>query len=183
MKATEEKVILDKKGISKTIARMCEQIVRRNKTRYGLKDLAIVGIRTRGAYIAQRIVNILKRKYKTAVPIGILDITLYRDDLTTVSAQPVVRSTEIPFDLMDKRVVLVDDVLYTGRTVRAAMDELVDFGRPRNIQLAVLVDRGWREFPIQADYTGVSISTTQSEIVEVRLRESDGRDEVVVRRR
>jgi len=180
MKTNKTQVKLDKNGVSKTIARICDEIAQRNSAKNGLKDLAIVGIRMRGAHIADRIAVLLKSKYKAEVPLGILDITLYRDDLTTISAQPIVRSTEIGFDLTDRKIVLVDDVLYTGRTIRAAMDELVDFGRPRNIQLAVLVDRGLRELPIQADYSGVSISTTHRQIVEVRMKESDGRDEVVV---
>jgi pyrimidine operon attenuation protein/uracil phosphoribosyltransferase len=117
---------------------------------------------------------------KEAVPVGILDITLYRDDLTLVAAQPVVHKTEIDFDITDKNLVLVDDVLYTGRTIRAALDALIDFGRPKSVQLAVLIDRGHRELPIRADYAGKNIPTAQKETVEVRLEESDGVDEVVI---
>ena len=180
MEKIKSKLVLDKKGISQTISRLCEEIVKRNKIG-GLQDLVIIGIRTRGAHIAERIVKLLKTKYETDVLLGILDITLYRDDLTTISAQPIVRSTEITFDLTDKKVVLADDVLYTGRTIRAAMDALVDFGRPKNIQLAVLIDRGHRELPVQADYTGKILPTKKKEIVEVRLSETDGKDEVVLK--
>lgn len=176
-----EKMILDKKGLNKAISVLCEQIIKRNQERGSLSDLVIIGIRNRGAYLAERIAQSINKKANIEVPIGILDITLYRDDLTTISAQPVVHSTEIPFDLTDKKVVLVDDVLYTGRTIRAAMDELVDFGRPKNIQLAVLIDRGHRELPIQADYAGKTVQTKKKEIVEVRITEVDGKDEVVLK--
>jgi len=177
----KEKLILNKKGVDKTISALCEEIIQRNQERGNLEDLVIIGIRSRGAYLAQRIVQVINRRTKTEVPLGILDITLYRDDLTTISAQPIVHSTEISFDLTDKKVVLVDDVLYTGRTIRAAMDELVDFGRPKKIQLAVLIDRGHRELPIQADYVGKTLHTKKREIVEVRLTEVDGKDEVVLK--
>ena len=180
MKKKNSKVILDKKGFSQAIVRMTDEIAGKNKDKRGLSKLAIIGIRTRGEHIARRIVDLIKRKYKSNVPLGVLDITLYRDDLTTISAHPIVRSTEIPFDINGKNIVLVDDVLYTGRTIRAAMDEVVDFGRPRNIQLAIIVDRGLREFPIQGDYVGVSLATKQSQNVEVRLEESEGRDEIVL---
>jgi len=174
----KEELILDKKGIADTISALCEQIIKKNGET--LKDLVIIGIRIRGDYIAQRMVKLIKSMCDIDVPLGMLDITLYRDDLTTVSTQPIIHSTEISFDLTEKKVVLVDDVLYTGRTIRAAMDALVDFGRPKNIQLAVLIDRGHRELPIQADYTGKIFETKQKEIIGVRLQESDGKDEVVV---
>lgn len=176
-----EKLVLDKKGVAETITVLCDEIIKRNLEKDSLGDLVIIGIRSRGAHLAGRIAQAINKKLNAEVPLGILDITLYRDDLTTISAQPIVRSTEIPFDLTDKKVVLVDDVLYTGRTIRAAMDELVDFGRPKNIQLAVLIDRGHRELPIQADYVGKTMPTKKKEIVEVRLAEADGKDEVVLK--
>jgi pyrimidine operon attenuation protein/uracil phosphoribosyltransferase len=140
----------------------------------------IAGIRTRGQFLAERIVRKIQEIEDVRLPLGILDITLYRDDLQTVAKQPVVRSTEIPVSIVDKHVVLVDDVLYTGRTVRAAMDELIDFGRPRTIQLAVLVDRGHRELPIRADYVGKNVPTSRSEVVKVQFEEVDGEDSVLV---
>lgn len=177
----KEKLILDKKSLDKTISALCDEVIKRNQERGSLVDLVIIGIKNRGAHLADRIVQIIKRKAKVEIPLGALDITLYRDDLTTISAQPIVHSTDISFDLTDKKVILVDDVLYTGRTIRAAMDELIDFGRPQNIQLAVLIDRGHRELPIQADYIGKAVSTKKKEIVEVRLSEVDGKDEVVLK--
>jgi pyrimidine operon attenuation protein/uracil phosphoribosyltransferase len=140
----------------------------------------IAGIRTRGQYLAERIVSKIREIEGVDVPLGILDITLYRDDLRTVAKQPVVRSTEIPVSIVDRHVVLVDDVLYTGRTVRAAMDEIIDFGRPRTIQLAVLVDRGHREFPIRADYVGKNVPTAANEVVKVMFEETDGADQVII---
>ena len=139
-----------------------------------------MGIRSRGAYLAQRLAECVKKIDGEEVPVGALDITLYRDDLTLLGAQPVVRKTEIGFDVTDKNIILVDDVLYTGRTIRAALSELIDFGRPKTIQLAVLVDRGHRELPIRADYVGKNIPTAQDETVEARLIEVDGKDEVVI---
>ncbi|OIN97140.1 bifunctional pyr operon transcriptional regulator/uracil phosphoribosyltransferase [Candidatus Desantisbacteria bacterium CG1_02_38_46] len=177
----KDKLILDKKNVGKTISALCDEIIKRNQERGSLNDLVIIGIRTRGAHLAERIVQFINRRAEVEIPLGILDITLYRDDLTTISAQPIVRSTEISFDLTDKKVVLVDDVLYTGRTIRSAMDELIDFGRPKNIQLAVLIDRGHRELPIQADYVGKIVPTKKKEIIEVRLAETDGKDEVVLK--
>jgi len=143
--------------------------------------LCLVGIRNRGVYLAERLAGCIRKIENKEVPVGILDITLYRDDLTLVASHPLVRKTEIDFDINDKILVLVDDVLYTGRTIRAALDALIDFGRPKSIQLAVLVDRGHRELPIRADYVGKNIPTAQNESVEVRLEEVDGKDEVVIR--
>jgi pyrimidine operon attenuation protein/uracil phosphoribosyltransferase len=137
-------------------------------------------VRTRGAYLAERLANLIQEIDGRRPPVGALDITLYRDDLSSVAQQPVVHKTEIDFDIQDKKVILVDDVLYTGRTIRAALDEIVDFGRPKFIQLAVLVDRGHRELPIRADYVGKNIPTSNKETVEVRLEETDGSDDVVV---
>ncbi|MCD5401017.1 bifunctional pyr operon transcriptional regulator/uracil phosphoribosyltransferase PyrR [candidate division NPL-UPA2 bacterium] len=166
--------------IEKALSRLAHEILERIPE---VKKLAIIGIRTRGAYLAERIREKLKEVAKVKVPLGIMDITLYRDDLSVIGPQPVVHATEIPFDITGKKVVLVDDVLYTGRTVRAALDGLTDLGRPRVIQLAVLVDRGHRELPIRADYVGKNIPTSQEEMVEVRLKEVDGREEVVIVRR
>ncbi len=173
----EKAKILDKDAIGRSLMRISHEILEKNKF---TKDLVIVGIRNRGAYLAQRLAKSIERISKKLPPVGILDITLYRDDLTQIGPQPVVHKTEIDFDISDKAVILVDDVLYTGRTVRCALDELIDFGRPKSIQLAVLVDRGHRELPIKADYVGKNIPTSKRENVEVRLQEVDGKDEVVI---
>jgi len=142
--------------------------------------LVLVGIRTGGVYLANRLRDKIKRITGRQIPVGILDIGLYRDDWTRLSLQPIVRTTEIPFPIDDRVVVLVDDVLFTGRTVRSAMDALIDFGRPKRIVLAVMVDRGHRELPICADYAGVKVSTTLDEVVNVYVRETSGEDRVVV---
>ena len=177
MPMKEKARILDKDTISRTLIRIAHEILEKNK---GTKGLCLVGIRNRGAYLAKRLADCIEKIEKAAIPVGILDITLYRDDLTLIAAQPVVHKTEIDFDITDKNIVLVDDVLYTGRTIRAAMDALIDLGRPKSIQLAVLVDRGHRELPIRADYVGKNIPTAQNETVEVRLDEADDKDEVVI---
>lgn len=177
MSLKEKGPVMDKEGVERTISRIAHEIVEKNR---GTDDLAIIGIRTRGVFLAERIVAKIKQIEKAVLPIGILDITLYRDDLSTIASQPVVHKTEIPFDITNKVVVLVDDVLYTGRTIRAALDELIDFGRPKAIQLAVLVDRGHRELPIRADYAGKNVPTSQKEIVEVRLEEYDKKTEVII---
>ncbi len=169
--------VLDEKGIKRTLQRISHEILEKNQD---VGTLAIVGIRTRGAYLAERIAENIQQIEGKEVPVGALDITLYRDDLTEVSEQPVIRSTEIEFDLNGKQIILVDDVLYTGRTVRCALDELIDFGRPANIRLAVLIDRGHREFPIRPDYVGKNIPTAKQESVEVRLKETDDAEEVNV---
>jgi pyrimidine operon attenuation protein/uracil phosphoribosyltransferase len=173
----EKAKLLDKDTISRTLMRMAHEILEKNK---GTKDLCIIGIRNRGAHLAERLADCVKRIENELVPVGVLDITLYRDDLTLIAPQPVVHKTEIGFDITDKRIILVDDVLYTGRTVRSALDALVDLGRPKSIHLAVLIDRGHRELPIRADYVGKNIPTSQNETVEVRLLEVDGSDEVVI---
>jgi len=174
----KEKVkILDKEAISRSIMRISHEIIEKNK---GIADLCLIGIRNRGVYIARRLAECIKHIEGEEVASGALDITLYRDDLALASGQPLVRKTEIDFDINDKNLVLVDDVLYTGRTIRAALDALIDFGRPKSIQLAVLVDRGHRELPIRADFVGKNIPTSKKEIVEVRLEESDGSDEVLI---
>jgi pyrimidine operon attenuation protein/uracil phosphoribosyltransferase len=173
----EKARILDKDTLSRSLTRIAHEILEKNK---GTHDLCIIGIRNRGAYLARRLADCIESIERSHIPVGILDITLYRDDLTLVASQPIVHKTEIGFDITDKIVILVDDVLYTGRTIRAALDALIDFGRPKSIQLAVLVDRGHRELPIRADYVGKNIPTSVSETVEVRLNEVDGRDEVVI---
>ncbi|MFZ5800633.1 MAG: bifunctional pyr operon transcriptional regulator/uracil phosphoribosyltransferase PyrR [Candidatus Omnitrophota bacterium] len=169
--------ILDAESLERTLLRIAHEILEKNK---GTQEMCIVGIRTRGAILAQRLNQCIANIEGQMLPMGVLDITLYRDDLTLVAASPVVHQTEIPFDITGKRVILVDDVLYTGRTIRAAMDALMDFGRPQNIQLVVLVDRGHREMPIRADFAGKNIPTAQNEAVEVRLKEIDGKEEVVI---
>lgn len=173
----EKARILDKDTINRTLMRIAHEILERNK---GIENLRLVGIRNRGVYLAQRLAGCIKKIEGKDVLVGALDITLYRDDLTLIAAGPIVRKTEIDFDITGKNLVLVDDVLYTGRTVRAALDALIDFGRPGSIQLAVLVDRGHRELPIRPDYIGKNIPTSQKETVEVRLEEVDGIDEVII---
>jgi pyrimidine operon attenuation protein/uracil phosphoribosyltransferase len=170
---------MDADRMSRSLVRIAHEIVERNR---GVDDLAIVGIRERGVPLARRISAELERIAGKAVPTGALDITLYRDDLMrqAVGPQPLVRSTDILFDIDNRVIVLVDDVLYTGRTIRAALDALIDFGRPRAIQLVVLVDRGHRELPIKADYVGKNVPTSRRESIQVRLQEVDGHDEVVI---
>ena len=171
--------VMDADRMSRALTRIAHEILERNR---GTSDLALVGIRTRGVPLARRIAHTLKDINREDVPTGSLDITLYRDDLMrhAVGPQPVVRRTEIPFSIDDRTIVLVDDVLFTGRTTRAALDALIDFGRPRAIQLVVLVDRGHRELPIKADYVGKNIPTSRRENVRVRLTDIDGQDEVTV---
>jgi pyrimidine operon attenuation protein/uracil phosphoribosyltransferase len=172
-------IVMDADRISRSLVRIAHEILERNR---GVEDLAIVGIRARGVPIASRIARALHDLTGHEVPTGALDITLYRDDLMrhAVGPQPVIRRTEIPFSIDDRLILLVDDVLYTGRTIRAALDALIDFGRPRAIQLVALVDRGHRELPIRADYVGRNIPTSRQQSVQVRLAEIDGRDEVEV---
>jgi pyrimidine operon attenuation protein/uracil phosphoribosyltransferase len=173
----EKARVLDKDTLNRSLMRIAHEILEKNK---GTSQLCLIGIRNRGAYLAKRLSDCIEKIDQAKIPVGILDITLYRDDLTLIAAGPLVHKTEIDFDISDKTVVLVDDVLYTGRTVRAALDALIDFGRPKSIQLAVMVDRGHRELPIRADYVGKNIPTAQNETIEVRLEEVDGRDEVVI---
>jgi pyrimidine operon attenuation protein / uracil phosphoribosyltransferase len=172
-------VVLDADQVARSLARIAHEILERNR---GIDEVALVGIRTRGVPLARRIAASIQDISGHEVPTGALDITLYRDDLmrTPVGPQPVVRKTEIPFSIDDKRILLVDDVLYTGRTIRAALDALIDFGRPRAIQLIVLVDRGHRELPIKADYVGKNLPTSAAQSVQVHLVEIDGRDEVEI---
>jgi len=168
-------VVMDADRIGRALTRMAHEIVERNK---GVEDLLLVGVRTRGVPIARRIARALREITSDEVATGALDITLYRDDLGTVGPNPVIGETHLPGDLTDKHAVIVDDVLYTGRTVRAALDELADFGRPKRISLAVLVDRGGRELPIQAEIVGKAVKTSADDRVEVLVEELDGRDQV-----
>ncbi len=173
----EKTQILDGPGISRALTRIAHEVLERNK---GTDGVVLVGLRSRGIELARRLSRNIKEIEGVEVPVGALDVTLYRDDLGKVGVQPVVRKTEIPFTVDQKKVVLVDDVLYTGRTIRAAMDSLMDLGRPRLIQLAVLVDRGHRELPVRADYVGKNVPTSQQEQVQVLLEEEDGVDRVVI---
>jgi pyrimidine operon attenuation protein/uracil phosphoribosyltransferase len=170
-------IVMDADRIGRTLTRIAHEIVERNR---GVESLALVGVRRRGVPIAKRLAKHVKDITGLEVPTGALDITLYRDDVSrhAVGPQPLVRRTEVAFSIDDKRILLVDDVLFTGRTTRAALDALIDFGRPRSIQLMVLVDRGHRELPIKADYVGKNIPTAFGDKVHVRVQEIDGRDEV-----
>jgi pyrimidine operon attenuation protein/uracil phosphoribosyltransferase len=170
---------MDADRMARTLSRIAHEILERNRV---LAEVALVGIRARGVPLAARLARLLHDLAGAEVPTGSLDITLYRDDLMrhAVGPQPVIRRTEIPFSLDDRLILLVDDVLYTGRTIRAALDALIDFGRPKAIQLVVLIDRGHRELPIRADYVGRNIPTSRQQSVQVRLTEIDGRDEVEV---
>jgi pyrimidine operon attenuation protein/uracil phosphoribosyltransferase len=172
-------ILMDSERISRSLTRIAHEIVERNR---GVGALALVGVRTRGVPIARRLAESLREITGVDVATGALDITLYRDDLmkTAVGPQPIVRRTEIPFSIDGRHIVLVDDVLYTGRTIRAALDALIDFGRPSTIQLVVLVDRGHRELPIKADYVGKNVPTSHRETIHVRLAEIDGIDEVTL---
>jgi len=173
--------IMDKESIRRALTRIAHEILEKNK---GTKDLCLVGIRTRGATLAERVNACIKKIEGHPLPLGILDITLYRDDLTLIASQPVVHETLIDFDITGKKIILVDDVLFTGRTARAALDALIDLGRPSHIQLAVLIDRGHRELPIRADYVGKNIPTSLDQNIKVILKETDQKsDEVIMRNR
>lgn len=169
-------VLLDERALARTLGRMADEIVEHNE---GTDGLVIVGIQRRGVQLAQRIVAMIADREGADIPSGALDITLYRDDLQTVGPRPVVGPTDLRADITDKRVVIVDDVLYTGRTIRAALDELADFGRPARIALAVLVDRGGRELPIQPDVVGKKVDVPRGERIDVLVQELDGRDAVI----
>lgn len=169
--------IMDEKAINRSITRLSHEIIEKNK---GIEDVILVGIKSRGIPLANRIAKRIEEIEGQPVKTGFLDITLYRDDLTTIDEQPQVKASEIDYDINGKIVVLVDDVIFTGRTVRAALDALMDFGRPASIQLAVLVDRGHRELPIRADYVGKNVPTSKKEIIKVRLDEMDKLNEVVI---
>ena len=170
-------VIFNEKDISRAVTRIAHEILEKNK---GADKLALVGIRTRGATLAQRLAKKINEIESTSVSLGILDITLYRDDLGTSKQSPEVKKTDISFSLEGKEIVLIDDVLYTGRTIRAAIDALIDFGRPATVQLGVLIDRGHRELPIRPDYIGKNLPTSKSNQVQVHLKEDDGVDEVIL---
>ena len=174
----DKAIIMDDQAIKRALTRVAHEIVERNK---GVGDVVLVGIRTRGVPLAQRIAEEIKRIEGVELPVGVLDITLYRDDLSTLAYQPIVHETQIPFSINDKKVVLVDDVLFTGRTVRAALDAIIDIGRPSAIQLAVLIDRGHRELPIRADYVGKNVPTSGKEIVSVQLTLTDESEQVVIK--
>lgn len=169
--------VMDEESIARSLRRLAHEIVERNK---GTKNLALVGIRDRGDVLAKRLIKTIQELEDAELPLGILDITLYRDDFQSLAEQPLLQETDIPFDISDKVIILIDDVLYTGRTIRAALDAIIDFGRPARIQLAVLVDRGHRELPIKPDYVGKNIPTAEDEEVEVKLLEVDGEDSVVL---
>ena len=173
----KKNVIMDSEAIRRALVRIAHEIIEKNK---GVEDVVIVGIRTRGVPLAQRIAAEINAIENCEMTVGMLDITLYRDDLSTLGYNPVVHGTDINFDLSGKHVVLVDDVLYTGRTIRAALDAVIDMGRPKTIQLAVLVDRGHKELPIRADYVGKNVPTSQKETIEGVLNEIDGTDEVYI---
>jgi pyrimidine operon attenuation protein/uracil phosphoribosyltransferase len=173
----EREELMDADRLARTLSRMAHEILERHPD---IRGTALVGVRTRGVPLARRLASLLREAAGVEPPVGALDITLYRDDLTTVGPQPVLRGTDIPTSIDGRTVVLVDDVLFTGRTVRAALDELIDFGRPSRIELAVLVDRGHRELPIHADYAGRTLTTGRDEVVQVLLREEDGDDRVVL---
>ena len=177
MRVVEKRQLLSAEEISRTLNRLAHEIVEKSG---GAKDLALIGIRRRGVPISERLAKAIRGFAHVDVPVGTLDITLYRDDLSTIGSQPVVQSTDINFAVDDRDLVVVDDVLYTGRTIRAAMNGLFDLGRPRRIRLCVLIDRGHRELPVEASFIGRSVETSDTEIVEVRLQEVDGEDRVVL---
>lgn len=169
--------LMDADGVRRALVRIAHEIVEKNK---GAKDIVLVGIRTRGVPIAERLAKCIAEIEQVSPPVGVLDITLYRDDLSMLAYQPIVRPTELPADITGKIVILVDDVLYTGRTIRAALDAIIDMGRPRAVELAVLVDRGHRELPIHADFVGKNVPTASSEEINVKLNESDEIDAVML---
>ncbi|MBN1823353.1 MAG: bifunctional pyr operon transcriptional regulator/uracil phosphoribosyltransferase PyrR [Endomicrobiales bacterium] len=177
----EKRVIMDKGELTRTIERLAREIVEKNS---GIEGIAVIGVQTRGVFIGRRLVSEMLKGASpqgSEVPFGIVDITLYRDDVPNMETPPQVKETDISFDITGRKIILVDDVLYTGRSIRAALDELMDFGRPQNVQLAVLVDRGHRELPIEPNYVGLEYKTSESEIVEVKLEETDGEDKVVLK--
>lgn len=178
MEFTDKTVLMDSEGIRRALTRISHEIVEKNK---GVENIVLVGIRTRGVPIAERLAANIEKIEGQKPPVGVLDITLYRDDLSTLAYQPIVRPTELPVDITGKTVVLVDDVLYTGRTIRAALDAVIDNGRPRTIQLAVLIDRGHRELPIRADFVGKNVPTSSKEAISVQLQATDEAEQVMLR--
>jgi len=172
-----EKVLLVSSDMKRALSRIAHEIVERNK---GAEDIVLVGLRTRGVPLAQRIADIIQYFEGISVPIVALDIALYRDDISSPELEPTLQTTDISIDITDKHLVLVDDVLFTGRSIRAAMDALMDLGRPKSIQLAVLIDRGHRELPVRADYVGKNIPSSRDEEIRVRLEETDGVDKVTI---
>jgi len=177
-KVIDKAVIMEAQEIKRTITRIAHEIIEKNN---GSKNLTLVGIRTRGVPLANYLAEEINQIEGTKIPVGVLDITLYRDDLSTLGYQPVVRETIIPFAIDDKKVVLVDDVLFTGRTIRSALNALLDFGRPSNIQLAVLIDRGHKEIPIRADYVGKNVPTSKREIISVQLKPMEVLEQVIIK--
>lgn len=180
MHVVEKRQLMSAVEIPRTLDRLAHEIVEKSG---GAKDLALIGVRRRGIPLAERLAKIIRASSRAQVPVGTLDITLYRDDLSTVAPQPVVQASEIPFAIDGSDILLVDDVLYTGRTVRAAMNGLFDLGRPRRIRLCVLVDRGHRELPVEATFIGRTVETSDTEIIEVRLKEIDHEERVMVMNR
>ena len=177
MEYSHKSIIMNERDIDRTLLRISHEIIEKNK---GVQDLRIIGIKTRGEYLARRVSEHIYRIENANIPVGVLDITLYRDDLKEKQPNAIVMKTEIPFQIVDKKILLVDDVLYTGRTIRAAMDAIVDMGRPKSIQLVVLIDRGHRELPIRADYVGKNVPTSRRELVKVRLGEIDALNQVEI---
>lgn len=177
MKLREKAVVMTAEDMERALRRMSSEIAEKN---HGVENIVIIGIQRRGVYLAGRLREMMRGSEGVKLPLGELDITLYRDDITLLSDQPVVYSTSVPFDLNGKKVILVDDVLFTGRTIRAALEALGDIGRPACVQLLILIDRGHRELPIQPDYLGKAVPTSQQETVEVRVKELDGNDEAVI---
>ncbi|AMP20195.1 bifunctional pyr operon transcriptional regulator/uracil phosphoribosyltransferase [endosymbiont 'TC1' of Trimyema compressum] len=177
-KFKEKAIIMDSEQMYRAMKRMAHEIIEKNKT---LEGAVVLGIRTRGVPLAERLVKCIKEIHGITLPMGVLDINLYRDDLTALSEQPIIHQTIIPAGIQGKTVILVDDVLYTGRTIRAALDSIIDMGRPSSIQLVVMIDRGHRELPIRADYVGKNVPTSKREKIDVTLREIDGEDKVVIK--
>lgn len=177
MNLIEKAEIMDGQAMQRAISRISHEIIEKNK---GVEKVVLIGIQRRGVPLARRIASKIKEVEGTEVPVGILDITLYRDDLSTLSEHPVINGTEIDFSVTGLKIILVDDVLYTGRTARAAIDAIMDLGRPMMIQLAILIDRGHRELPIRADYVGKNVPTSKNEVIHVKVNEIDGSDEVII---
>jgi len=175
-----EKILMTSSDIKRTLLRIAHEVVEKNR---GTENLVLIGIQTRGVPLAKRLAGMIREFEEIAVTVGTLDIGLYRDDVSTNNLRPIIHDSDIPIDITGKQIILVDDVLYTGRSIRAAMDALMDTGRPKSIQLAVLIDRGHRELPIRADYTGKNIPTSQNEEIKIHFKETEGKDEVIITKR